>query len=527
MAEFAERAASRLPRMSHVNRLTLTVPRALGIALSCSCLLASPASSADDDPFELITRPSKGRTLAAEIVDLDGDGRSDLLQLVSIDRPPREKRLLRVYLQSEAGTLPDVPSFERPLPSGAAAYDVADLSPLPGVELVFLHRRGVTIVNASGPEVPWSELLIGQTTLGAGADERGLERLPLVFESKTEPTWIVVPGFNGPTVLDSSGQLIGRLEAPGRANYFIPQLHGMAFLESDMQLYFDAPHLSVGDVNGDGRRDLVSATRHALRIFLQTPEGTLPSSASETLLLDLISERDHIRGTGGVVGEAVDINGDGRLDLLLSQVSGTFTDSMAETRIYLNRDGTWDLSSPDRSYATKGAIGSNSLMDLDGDGLPELVRASIKMSILELVEVLITRGLDVEVSIFANSKGESAGVFASDASAKLKIGIPLSFESFRPTGFLPNLKTDLNGDGYRDLLRSGKGDEISVYLGGPTGGPKASFKKRVGRQKADTRGQLTLGDWNGDALPDLLIYDPKNPKVPLRLFINQGRLGPN
>jgi len=343
----------------------------------------------------------------------------------------------------------------------------------------------------------------------------------MVFESEGEATWIVVPGFHGPFVLDRDGQELGRLESPGRANYFIPQLQGLAFLESDVQLYFDAPHLSIGDVNGDGRRDLVSATRHALRIFLQTPEGTLPGDANETILLDLISERDHIRGTGGVVGDASDIDGDGRLDLLLSQVSGTFTDSKTETHIYLNREGSWDLSSPDRSYATEGAIGSNSLMDLDGDGLPELVRANIKVSVLELVEVLITRGLDVEVSLFANQKGESTGIFASQASAKLKIEIPLSFESFRPTGFLPNLKEDLNGDGYRDLLRSGKGDEISVYSGGPT----ASFKQRIGRQDADTRGQLTFGDWNGDALPDLLIFDPKNPDVPLRLLINRGKLG--
>jgi hypothetical protein len=484
-------------------------------------VLSSLATSADDDFFELITRPNDGRTLAAEIVDLDGDGRSDLLQIVSIDRPPRESRLLRVYLQSAAGTLPDVPSFARSLPPGAAAYDMADLDPLPGVELVFLQRRGVTIVNASSADAPSHKLLTPHTTVGAGADERGLERLPMVFESEGEATWIVVPGFHGPFVLDRNGQELGRLESPGRANYFIPQLQGLAFLESDVQLYFDAPHLSIGDVNGDGRRDLVSATRHALRIFLQTPEGLLPSDASETILLDLISERDHIRGTGGVVGDASDIDGDGRLDLLLSHVSGTFTDSKTETRIYLNREGSWDLSSPDRSYATQGAIGSNSLMDLDGDGLPELIRANIKVSVLELVEVLITRGLDVEVSLFANTKGESTEIFASQASAKLKIEIPLSFESFRPTGFLPNLKSDLNGDGYRDLLRSGKGDEISIYSGGPT----ASFKQRIGRQDADTRGQLTFGDWNGDALPDLLIFDPKNPDVPLRLLINRGKLG--
>ena len=94
----------------------------------------------------------------------------------------------------------------------------------------------------------------------------------------------------------------------------------------------------------------------------------------------------------------------------------------------------------------------------------------------------------------------------------------MNFDSLRPAGFLPNIRADLNGDGYRDLIRSGRGDEISLYAGGP----KNDFKRRTARQKMDTRGEMTFGDWNGDGLTDLLLYDPKTAGVPLRLLINQA-----
>ena len=68
-------------------------------------------AAADDDPAFAITEieiESEGRTLAAELLDLDGDGRQDLLQAVFVSFPPNEKRWVRVFRQGSDGALSGV-----------------------------------------------------------------------------------------------------------------------------------------------------------------------------------------------------------------------------------------------------------------------------------------------------------------------------------------------------------------------------------------------------------------------------------
>ena len=100
-------------------------------------LVASMASA--DDVFDLTTIPSTGRTVAAELVDLNGDGRTDLLQIVFRSLPPTEQRGVRVHYQAADGSIPATPSFEVLLPPGSAVYDLADVRGTPGTELI-LHE---------------------------------------------------------------------------------------------------------------------------------------------------------------------------------------------------------------------------------------------------------------------------------------------------------------------------------------------------------------------------------------------------
>jgi hypothetical protein len=111
-------------------------------------------------------------------------------------------------------------------------------------------------------------------------------------------------------------------------------------------------------------------------------------------------------------------------------------------------------------------------------------------------------------------------VFETDPWAKRKFDLAISFDTFRPAGFIPSYHVDLNHDGYPDLLMSGSGDAIEIYLGGP----EFRFEKRQARQKVDTRGRLQVGDLNGDHLPDLLMYEPGIKGVPIRLATNRGVL---
>ena len=197
--------------------------------------------------------------------------------------------------------------------------------------------------------------------------------------------------------------------------------------------------------------------------------------------------------------------------------AGALTDAQTDTSIFLNRNGDWNLKRPDQVFQAKRTWSADELIDLDADGHPELVRAGVRINVLELIEALLTRSLDAQFSVY---HAEPGGPFDPSTWAEWKIAVPISFDTFRPAGFVPTLQADMNRDGYPDFVASGKGDRIEVYLGGP----EHRFRKRNGRQKLDSRGRASFGDIDGDGLQDLVMFEPRRRNAPLKIARNRGTL---
>ena len=486
-------------------------------ALVAGIWLLSSTGPYARDAFVVTEIESGGRTVAAEFADLNGDGRGDLLQWTVEGYPPEEERWILVYLQDGSGRIPEKPSARWPLPPGVAAYDLADLLPEPGVELVLLRAPGVRLLSLGGERPRSVDLSVpGAPTLGVAVDERGLERLPLVHADVSGEPWLWVPLPGRAVALSPSGELRAQLQVGIRANYLIPP-PGPLLFESGLQIYLDAPRLEFGDVDGDGRIDVITSARHELRVFLQRADGSLGESPDRVLPLRRVSTADLLRGSGAVRVQVSDANTDGKPDLLVSYLSGGVLDPRTLSSLHLNQDGGWDLQTPDQSFEAERSWTSDWLSDMDADGRSEWVRVSISLSLPELVEMLLTRSLDAKVEVY---RPDPAGLFETEPTAQRELSVPIDFGSYRPRGFTPTLEADLNQDGHRDLLASGAGDEIEVFLGGPG----RNFRKRNASQPMDTRGRIRFGDVTGDGLTDLLIFDPRRPDAPLRVARNTGAL---
>jgi hypothetical protein len=490
------------------------------IALLSLILLASSLSASSEPLFEIQEIPIQGRTVAAELADLDGDGVMDLVVFTLDGIPPDEERNIHVYLRGADGVLPATPSHLVPLPRWSAVYDIGEIKQeTPGDELVVLQPDGVTVLSlASAKGKRWHHAAPGATTMGVADDERGLEPYKLIYRDFGAEPWLLIPQIGQLTALSAAGKVMSTLAIPRRANYLVQPNTELVSLESNLQVFLDVPKLSLGDVNGDGRTDISFATRHEIHVFLRRPDGRFPFEPDRRLPLQRVTPRDHIRGSGGVTSEIRDVDGDGRVDLLVSHVMGGVMDATTTTFLYLNRDGGWNLDQPHQTRTGESSWETNSLFDLDGDGRRELLRFQYNLSLLGIVETLLTRTIDIDIAAFRFRPEAGREGFEKKPFLKRSLSLPFSFETARFKGFLPTAEVDVNADGQPDLVTSGGGEKFEVHLGKPGGG----HAKKTQRQKMSTAGIIRFADFSGDGLPDFVILDPHNFDVSIRLGRNLG-----
>ena len=241
--------------------------------------------------------------------------------------------------------------------------------------------------------------------------------------------------------------------------------------------------LTAGDVNGDGRPDLVLLGDNGSLYFL-------PQLADHTL-----GEPQKIPYSGTPKSvQIVDVDGDGRNDLLLVD---------------------WDSPTPLR-FRLQNAAGQLG---------PEIYfktppMRSFCMDNLEggrtnyLVTIAQSSGR-AEVSQFTRQPAEIlSGAFRR---GQFQI-LPLNKADAAQRGLL---WADVNGDGRPDLIVAEPASgQLSVYLQQPDGSlaPPKTFPTLAGVS------QLAAADWNGDGHPDVFLLSRDENAVGVAQFDKNGRL---
>lgn len=237
----------------------------------------------------------------------------------------------------------------------------------------------------------------------------------------------------------------------------------------------EAYSVAVADVNGDGKPDLIvantcgdgSCTTGTISVFLGKGDGTFQSPSTFS--------------SGGSTTFSVavaDMNGDGKLDLVVADMLGSINGDGIVGVLLGNGDGTFQSAV---NYDSGGYITSSAAVgDVNGDGRPDVVAANYCAS---------------DLTSFCNygtvtvMLGNGNGTLAPPVSYNL---IQISADSVTIA--------DLNRDGRNDIVAANGSASVNVLLGNGDGTFRSAVSYSIGGYSITS---VIVADLNADGIPDI------------------------
>jgi hypothetical protein len=442
---------------------------------------------------QLITLPANaGEPLFA---DIEGHGRCNLLVI-----DPVEKKLLNYRQRPDGFT--NSPDQVIPLPPQTAWAAPCDVDAHPGLELLFSTATGLVYCRQN-----------------AGLFES--ERHTLIETSQ------VFTNFDFP--------VLARLGTNNATtNDLIPVISaGQAVLYHRNSAYEWSPGSTLAldvkqtawQVDFDPWRNLWRAQwmigpnpAHSLsveRTFLAKPDPKWDKQPENETIRKIIEDMKKTSPSSEIHMDRLDVDGDGREDLVLWQVVAANLGFRTDLYLFLRGVDQKLPERPTQILHCRGLpipIGSahvpSPVHDLDGDGVCELVLLEFKTSITSasgLVKTALSHGLDWSLTI----RSFRHGAFSRSPDASVPVTVILASEQLSAWPIC--IQGDFNGDGRPDLLIRRSETQWNIF-------PSTTDGRWFAPQPAMTfdvpgHGYLKISDLNGDGLADIIWHDLDSPNI--------------
>ena len=284
-----------------------------------------------------------------------------------------------------------------------------------------------------------------------------------------------------PVSVDNTGcSLVGYSQYP-----FLPGYNNSAYVAGSTSFSAKVQFTSgtnpygvaIGDIDGDGKADMVAAnvTDNTISVYRNTStSGSITTSS-------FAAKVDFAVGVSPYTVAIGDLDGDGKLDIAVANNTGN------SISVLRNTASSGSITTSSLAAKVDFATGVNpmhlAIGDLDKDGKPELVSANYYSGTVSVLHNTSSTG-----SITSASFATKVDFATASHPYSIAIG-------------------DLDGDGKPEMAVSNQGaNSVSIFRNTSTQGAitSASFATKFDYSTASNPYSVAIGDIDGDGKPDLV-----------------------
>lgn len=460
------------------------------------------AAAAAAPRFHVQPLAVEGEVASVVAADLDGDGRKDLVAVYKTGVPPYQKRSFAIFW-NRAGVFAPRPDLTLTVDEAeACAYDVAVVGPGPAEDLLLMTPRGVNAKSFAGRAGAPPRRLVERPTLFHQPINGELPRVRLVRDLAGPASHdLLVPSLGSLAIFRRNGS--GSYEKSAEVEVDM-EVSGGARKNDALEVRYGFPVLHIVDSDGDGLRDVFAIQEDRVAIYRQGPGFTFHPQPDFSRDFSVRTPADHRERGSSATTLVSDLDGDGYADLIIrKQVFEGVTSARSTNYVFFGRKDGFSRE-PAQILESEGVtIFQTQLVDLNGDGRPDLVVPYTSFGVFALIRMLTAKTARVDFQIFPFEPRLRR--FAADpvSDRDLKFRIPLSGESDLQA---VNLTADVTGDGKPDLIFGSSEEQLDIHpaLGG---GEFAAAPAETVEVRA--AGVLEAVDLDGKGRSDLILYYPK------------------